>query len=219
MQWHERRAAFARHREPATDASAASKVSTSSLSDSIASHYDVKHDIVLQIETISDKMARRLTRTVHVSYILALALLIAGIVLLGSKSEDFFFHNNGLYIFNVALASCDIAALVAVGSVFTRKVVRATASGKHWSLRQQRAVGMAAAEQILQLTNSAMFLAVNAYFLGSNFNFSKPTVYWIQYVGISAANSMFFMIVMQAVVMLPAGSLRHNIEGDVFCTK
>lgn len=194
------------------DLSHSSKSSDTSTTGSISPHYDDKRDVVLQIESISDKMTKRISAVVYVAELAALGLLIAGAVLELSKSNDFFLHNRGLYIFNTVLAAMQVVALLIAGAIFTRRLIRSSATGKRWSLRRLRSVEVSAAEQALQWINSVLFLATNANFLANECTWFTPSVYWTAFFRLSVANSIFFLIVVQVVNMLPATG-RHG-EGQ-----
>lgn len=177
--------------------------SSGSTGSTISPHYNSQEDVILHLEFLPDKKVKRIILSVFAAILLGIIFLIIALIYKLAKPHNYFFQTNSIYIANTVIAACQIVALSGFSLYFLFRLWTANMSGKRWSHRRKRSVGIALTELTLQLTNSVLFLVPNAYVLDRECAWFNQVTIWTAFFSWTIWNTLFCLFVIQLSSAIP----------------
>ncbi|GAB4817725.1 hypothetical protein N2152v2_004771 [Parachlorella kessleri] len=185
-----------------------SSTNSGDISSVLSPHYDASKDVILRSEFLTGPQMKALVLSIWGAVLVGLGLLAMGLDLKVDKDPDYFVQDRTVPTINVVFASILLAAAFGTLVQLLRRVLRANATGKRWSMRRKRAVGLSVFELSLQVINLVFFLLPNAYVLARGCGWFDSTVLWSGAVRWTCWNTIFIYFWVQAHNSQPATNPR-----------
>ena len=135
--------------------------------------------VVLHIEYITDGNARLAVWTLRAFMTAALTYFCLGVVWKFGHNGDSLIRDDKLFVSNLAMASCSLAALLGVGVLFVYRFAHFQRAGYSWTSRRKRLMIMTGIELISDLLAVAFYLAPNAFAIAVPCGFFLRQVNWM----------------------------------------
>ncbi|GAB4817731.1 hypothetical protein N2152v2_004777 [Parachlorella kessleri] len=144
----------------------------------LSPHYDTSKDVVLRMEFLTEQQMKAVVLSVWAAVLVGLGLLAMGLDFKLDKDPQYLVHDKTVPTVNVVFASILLAGASGTLGLHLRRTLRATATGKRWSLRRSKGVRLAAFQLTLQVVNLVFFLVPNAYVLSHDCAWMGSVVLW-----------------------------------------
>ncbi|KAK9802002.1 hypothetical protein WJX73_009255 [Symbiochloris irregularis] len=174
------------------------RTSLSSSAGSHSGHYNPQNDVIMRIEFLGEKSMKTLVTVINLAELLALAILLLVVLCRALNGPNAFLRHKYLWILNVLFGGVCLVALGTFVTAYYMRVLQAVREGKHWSYRRKKGAKILAVELAAQMLNLLMFVAANAYVLGTSCRWFTAPVFWLDFVSWLCWNTVFCTSVVKA---------------------